>query len=75
MKNKIYFAPDLGFALAMAAGPDGMTGLGNGRISFERADEFDAEREVYVHEIESESITPELLEHVDNQQEQSISMR
>ena len=27
LQNKIYLTPDLGFALAMAAGPDGMTSL------------------------------------------------
>jgi len=27
LQNKIYLTPDLGFALAMAVGPDGMTSL------------------------------------------------
>jgi hypothetical protein len=33
LQNKIYLTPDLGFALAMAAGPDGMTSLSDDRIS------------------------------------------
>lgn len=68
LQNKIYFTPDLGFAIAMAAGPDGMTSLRDGAISFEHYDQFDAERPVYVYEVDSESIAPELLERVDDEQ-------
>jgi|AntRauTorckE6833_2_1112554.scaffolds.fasta_scaffold17798_2 hypothetical protein len=68
LQNKIYFTPSLGFALAMAAGPDGMTSLRDDTISFEHADEFDLEREVYVYEIDSEGIASDLIEEVDGEQ-------
>jgi hypothetical protein len=68
LQNKIYLTPDLGFALAMAAGPDGMTSLSDDRISFERADEFDPEKQIYVYEIDSESVDPGLLEQIDDHQ-------
>lgn len=41
LQNKIYVTPDLGFALAMAAGPNGITRVKNDTISFEYADDFD----------------------------------
>jgi hypothetical protein len=68
LQNKIYFTPDLGFAIAMAAGPDGMTSLVDGSISFENADQFDSQRPVYVYIVESESIAKELIEKVDDEQ-------
>ncbi len=68
LRNKIYFSPNFGFALAMAAGPNGMTSLSDGQISFERQDEFDPERQVYIYEIDSELIPEELLEQVDDEQ-------
>lgn len=68
LQNKIYFSPDIGFAIAMAAGPDGMTSLRNGQVSFEHDEQFDGERPVYVYEIDSASIAPELIENVDADQ-------
>lgn len=68
LQNKIYFSPNLGFALAMAAGPNGMTSLRDGQISFEHQDEFDPQRPVYIYEIDSELIPSELLEPVDGEQ-------
>ena len=68
LQNKIYFSSNFGFALAMAAGPDGMTSLLDGQISFERQDEFDPERPVYIYEIDSQLIPEELLEQVDDEQ-------
>ena len=68
LQNKIYFTPDLGFAIAMAAGPEGMTSLVDGSISFENAEDFDAQRPVYVYEVDSETIAPELIGKVDDEQ-------
>ena len=68
LQNKIYLTPSLGFALAMAAGPDGMTSLVDGQISFENYDQFDPERTVYIYEVDSVSIDPALLEHIDADQ-------
>jgi len=68
LQNKIYLTPDIGFAIAMAAGPDGMTSLVHGEISFEHQDQFDANRPVYVYVVDSTVLAPELLEKVDDEQ-------
>jgi hypothetical protein len=68
LQNKIYFSSNFGFALAMAAGPDGMTSLRNGQISFEHQDKFDPERPVYIYEIDSEMVSSDLLEQIDEEQ-------
>ena len=68
LQNKIYLTPSVGFAIAMAAGPNGMTSLRDGTISFENADEFDPERPVYVYEVESDDIGAELIEQIDDDQ-------
>lgn len=68
LQNTIYLTPDIGFAIAMAAGPDGMTSLVDGKISFERAAEFDPERVVYVYEVDSDALPPELIEAIDDEQ-------
>lgn len=68
LQNKIYFTPDIGFALAMAVRPKGITHVDNGYISFENIDDFDPECTIYVYEIESESIEEDLVEQVDNEQ-------
>lgn len=68
LQNKIYLTPSLGFALAMAAGPDGMTSVVDDTISFERADQFDPDRLVYVYEVDGGVIDPVLIEHIDADQ-------
>jgi len=67
LQNKIYLTPDLGFAIAMAAGPDGMTSLVNGTVSFEYYEQFDPGRTVYVYEVDAASLPPALLEKVDDE--------
>jgi|AntRauTorcE11897_2_1112592.scaffolds.fasta_scaffold09940_2 hypothetical protein len=68
LQNKIYLTPYLGFAIAMAAGPDGMTSVVDGQISFEHYKQFDPERPVYVYEVDSDDIDPELIEQIDDEQ-------
>lgn len=68
LQNKIYLTGDLGFALAMAARPNGITSVDNSKISFEHYDEFDPEKSVYVYEVDSETIPAELLEQIDSEQ-------
>ncbi len=68
LQNKIYSTPNLGFALAMAAGPDGITSLHNGEISFERAEEFDSEAIIYLYTFDSDSVPSGKIEHIDEQQ-------
>ena len=52
----------------MAAGPDGITSLHNGEISFERAAEFDPEAIIHVYAVESDRVLPETLESIDENQ-------
>jgi hypothetical protein len=68
VQNKIYLTPSFGFALAMAAGPDGMTHLDEETISFERADEFNPEAVIYVYTIDGHALPPESLEYIDENQ-------
>ncbi len=68
LQNKIYLTNDFGFALAMAAGPGGITNVDSGKISFDSYDDFDPERSIYVYEIDSETIPVELLEQIDGEQ-------
>lgn len=68
LQNKIYFTPDIGFAIAMAAGPDGITSVSSGYVSFENYSDFDEDRTIYVYEIDSETIPRELVECVDDEQ-------
>lgn len=68
LQDKIYLTPDIGFAIAMAAGPEGMTSLVDGEISFENYEQFDESRPVYVYVVDSENLPSELLEKVDDEQ-------
>ncbi len=68
LQNKIYLTPDIGFAIAMASGPDGMTSLIDGKVSFEHYEQFDENRPVYVYKVDTGTIAPELLEKVDDEQ-------
>ena len=68
LQNKIYCTPDLSFALAMAAGPSGITRLDNGTISFENESEFNPEQVIYVYEIDTEQLPEQLVEFVDDEQ-------
>lgn len=66
LQNKIYLTADLGFALAMAAGPKGITSLNDGNISFEFAKGFNPEALIYIYSIESDILLPEMLEYIDD---------
>lgn len=68
LQNKIYMTPHLGFALAMAAGPTGVTKTENGTVSFENEAEFDPEKIIYVYVVDSDSISNELIEKIDDNQ-------
>lgn len=68
LQNVIYFTPYFGFALAMAAGPKGMTIVEQGTISFENESQFDPEKIVYVYEVESALIPAERIQRVDDEQ-------
>ena len=68
LQNKIYLTPDIGFAIALAAGPSGMTSLKDGCISFENFVQFDPECPVYVYVVESDSIPADLIQTVDGEQ-------
>ncbi len=70
LQNKIYLTPSLGFAIAMAAGPQGITSISDdgAEISFENINDFDSESPVYVYVIESENLPSEKLERIDENQ-------
>jgi hypothetical protein len=50
----IYLTPDYGYALAMAARPDGLTNINttDKTISFKNPEAFDPETEVYVYQVD-----------------------
>jgi hypothetical protein len=52
----------------MAAGPNGITNLDDGQISFERSSEFNPEAIIYVYAVESNNLPAEKLEYVDENQ-------
>ena len=54
LQNGIYLTPDYGFAVAMAARPNGRTRIDNGKISFENEELFDGEKDVFVHVFNTE---------------------
>ncbi|RJQ34374.1 hypothetical protein C4566_02160 [Candidatus Parcubacteria bacterium] len=50
----IYLTPDYGYALAMAARPDGLTHINteNKTIAFENPEAFDTQMPVYIYEVD-----------------------
>ena len=70
LQNKIYLTPSFGFAIAMAAGPTGITSISDdgAEISFENMNDFDSESSVYVYAVESENLPLEKLEQIDENQ-------
>ncbi len=68
--NAIYFTPKFGFALAMGARPEGHTKIDNSedKITFEKLEFFDPEKDVYIYEIDSEDIPESKLRKVDETQ-------
>lgn len=74
--NAIYLTPKYGFALAIAAMPEGNANIDEATktIEFENTDAFDPEKEAYVYEIDSESIPKENLKEVNELQVAVIKM-
>ena len=68
--NMIYCTPDYGFALAMAARPDGVTEINTtGRtVYFENPENFDPDREVYVYLVDSSKIPDVKVVWIDEMQ-------
>lgn len=70
LQNRIYLTPDIGFSIAMAAGPNGITSISDdgGEISFEHIEAFDPESTVYVYAVECAHLPSEKLERIDENQ-------
>ena len=68
LQNVIYFSPNPGFALAMAAGPKGITSIKGGKISFENAADFESDGVVYLYQIDSATVSLNLLAKIDSDQ-------
>jgi hypothetical protein len=68
--DAIYLTPKYEFALAVASMPEGAADIDEvtKTIKFENPDEFDPNKEVYVYEIDSESIPKESLKDIDELQ-------
>ena len=68
--NAIYLTPNYEFALAIASMPEGAADIDEATrtIKFEKTEAFDPEKEVYIYEIDSESIPKENLKEVDELQ-------
>ena len=65
--NAIYLTPKYEFALAIASMPEDAADIDEATksIKFENSESFDPEKEVYVYEIDSETIPKENLKDVD----------
>lgn len=70
LQNVIYFSPNYAFALAMCSMPKGLTNVDwdSMTIQTEFPDKFDADKKVYIYEIDSEKIPKEKFEIVDEMQ-------
>jgi|GEM_PF-814239 len=67
--DAIYLTPDLGFAIACAVRPEGVTHINTDQtIEFENSELFNPEEEIYIYEIDSEKIPKENIREVDDQQ-------
>ena len=68
--NAIYLTPDYGFALACAARPNGVTNIDGETksITFENPELFDPEMDVFVYEVDVESIPKDKIIKVDDSQ-------
>ena len=63
LDNAIYFTPDYGYAVAMGSRPDGQTHIDRDgkKIEFEKPELFSPDVDVYIYEIDSETIPRENL--------------
>ena len=69
--NGIYLTPDYGFAVAMAARPEGgATEIDDEarKITFEDPGSFDPERDIFIYSFDSESLASENVKHIDKWQ-------
>ncbi|MBA4336338.1 hypothetical protein C0416_01005 [bacterium] len=68
--NAIYLTTNYKFALAIASMPEGAADIDEATrtIKFENSEAFDPEKEVYVYEIDSETIPKENLKKIDELQ-------
>ena len=68
--DAVYLTPDFGFAVAMAAKTGGLTEIDDEKhtIVFERPEDFDPDKEVYIYEIDASQIPEENIRYVDERQ-------
>ena len=68
--DAVYLTPDFGFAVAMAAKTGGLTEIDDEKhtIVFERTEDFDPDKEVYIYEIDASQIPEENIRYVDERQ-------
>ena len=66
----IYLTPDYGFAVAMAARPDGATEIDDEarEITFEKPESFDPESDIFIYSFDPARIPAENLKHIDKWQ-------
>ncbi len=70
LRNAIYTTPDLGYAIAMAARPEGRTEIDDldRKITFDNPERFDPEKEIYIYELETDGLPEGSIENVDERQ-------
>ena len=68
--DAVYFTPDIGFAIAVAAMPEGAAHIDDEKktIEFENPSLFDPERKIFIYEIDSERVPKENLRQIDENQ-------
>lgn len=70
LKNAIYTTPKLGYAIAMAARPEGRTEIDdlNRKITFDNPEAFDPEKEIYIYELETDGLPEGAVDNIDERQ-------
>lgn len=68
--DAIYLTPDYGFAVAVAARPDGETKIDDikHRITFEKPKLFNPDENLFIYTVDSEEFPIENIKHVDDLQ-------
>lgn len=68
--DAIYLTPDLGFAIAVAAMPEGETNIDyeDRTIEFEKPELFDPEKEIFVYEVDADKTLKKRLSQIDEKQ-------
>ena len=74
--DAIYLTPDLGFAIAIAAMPDGGAEIDDNEhtIRFEHGEQFDPEKPIFIYEIDVDDIPKQYLKKVDSLQYAVLGM-